>query len=391
MGSFKSTQKTKTNQTESATTKPITPDYVEQPIKNMIGKIDQFAGMDPKQFVAPASPLQEKAFADASGLGGWQTAANDAIAMAKAATGQGPNLATSGTYTAPTLGNAAQVDPVTLGAIERIDPQSLLDGLPAYMSPHTDQVVKTTLAGYDADADAARAALKAAGAKAGAFGGSRFGLAQGEFEADTGRDRALTEAQLRDLAFQRGTALSADDANRRQGAAGVNAGAANARNLAQGGIDLQRGIYNTDAVNDFARRAAELKATEGMFNTDLAAKTSMFNAGQGDVAANRDLAAAGLVANTAANIGAGTRADTALTGDLGTMQQAIEQAQRSAVPTQLQILSGLYGNLPYPALIGQQMNGTMSGTSTSKTSPGFGLLLMQAASNAAQAAAMGAG
>lgn len=168
----------------------------------------------------------------------------------------------------------------------------------------------------------------------------------------------------------------------------MNAGAANARNLAQGGMDLSRGIYNTGAMNDRAVQQAQLAAQAGMFNTDLGARTSMFNAGQGDVAANRDLAAAGLVANTAANIGAGTRADTALTGDLGTMQQAIEQAQRTALPSHLAMQSSLYGALPYPALIGQQMDGTMQGTSSSRTNPGFGNVLMNAASNAAMAAAM---
>jgi hypothetical protein len=58
--------------------------------------------------------------------------------------------------------------------------------------------------------------MKAAGARNRAFGGSRYGVAEGTTMAKALKDRAGLEAGLRDTAFTRGTDLSDRDAARRQ-------------------------------------------------------------------------------------------------------------------------------------------------------------------------------
>lgn len=105
----------------------------------------------------------------------------------------------------------------------RVSAQSLLSNLDSYMSPYTNDVVDTTLAGFDENAERTRAQQQAAAAQNGAFGGSRYGVLQAITEGELGRERASTEAGLRDSAFNTGAGLSADDANRRQSASSTNA------------------------------------------------------------------------------------------------------------------------------------------------------------------------
>tara|TARA_R100001143_G_scaffold40359_1_gene36900 strand:+ start:821 stop:2116 length:1296 start_codon:yes stop_codon:yes gene_type:complete len=68
-----------------------------------------------------------------------------------------------------------------------------------FMSPYQQQVIDATMAEYDTQAQEAQAAL---GASAGnAYGGGRFGVAQGQLAADQGSQRALLQAQLLSQGF----------------------------------------------------------------------------------------------------------------------------------------------------------------------------------------------
>jgi hypothetical protein len=68
-----------------------------------------------------------------------------------------------------------------------------------FMSPYQQQVMDATMAEYDTQAQEAQAAL---GASAGnAYGGGRFGVAQGQLAADQGTQRALLQAQLLNQGF----------------------------------------------------------------------------------------------------------------------------------------------------------------------------------------------
>lgn len=296
---MKSKQKTKVDQT----TKPVAPDWLNQPIRDYTSKVEDFLQTDPAGYVAGPSALQEKAFADARKLGGWRASANAAMGTAERAGSQDPS------YMTPADGIAGE---------------SLLDDLPGYLNPATQQLVDAALVNHDADSARDAAALAASAARGKAFGGSRYGLAEGAFQAESGRKRALTEAELRRDAFSGAAQLAEADAVRRQQAS--------------------------------------------MFNTSMQADRNRYNADARERAYQRALQAAGLAAGISESIGANQRADLGLTADLGTLVRDIEQAKLNALPTQLQMGGAMLGAVPYPAVVGQNTQGVTKTTN----SPGLG-------------------
>ena len=79
-------------------------------------------------------------------------------------------------------------------------------GYQQFMSPYQQQVVDATLAQYDQDAAEATAQF---GASAGnAYGGGRFGVAQGQLAADTANQRALLQGQLLNQGFMQSQGLA---------------------------------------------------------------------------------------------------------------------------------------------------------------------------------------
>jgi hypothetical protein len=376
-----STQKQK--QTVNQTTTPQTPAFISQPIQGFTGAIQNFGAQDPHSFVAPASPLQQQAFSQAGSLGVEQPIINNAITMAQNAAGTQvapitAHNASTATWNAPDLGPANQAAWSALPNAHNVNAESLLSNLQAYMNPYTTNVVNSTLANYDHTTGEQAAQLAAQQARTGAFGGSRAGIAQGEFQADAGRNRAQTEYGIRADAFNTGAQLSADDANRRQQAGTFNANAGNVRDLTNGQMYQQNQQFNAGALNDFAQAQAAMRAQAAGQNAAAANQTSMFNAGAANTAdefnagltadqANRALQAAGLVGNLGVQSGDAARGNLALTADLGTQQRAIDSAYLGAPLTQLQAEGQLYGQIPYSAFVGQNMNGT----TVTKSDPGL--------------------
>lgn len=91
------------------------------------------------------------------------------------------------------------------------------------MSPYTRDVVDAALADYDYGAGKTRAQQSLDLAGGGAWGGSGAALTRSMTEGELLRGRASTSANLRDQAWNRGTALASDDAMRRQQASQSNA------------------------------------------------------------------------------------------------------------------------------------------------------------------------
>jgi len=349
------------SKTKTKTT-PIVNEPMAGNLNNYAGQVSNFLATDPSQYVAPASPLQQQAFAGAQDLGGWQAPQQQALSMAQNASAAGPS-----TYQAPQLGAAAQAQAAQLGpaaqaqAAPQAQAQSLLTNLSSYMNPYTNDVVNSSLANYDDYSGQQAAALQSQQARTGAFGGSRAGVAQGQFEADRGRNRAATEYGMRSDAFNVGAGLSGQDADRRQNANFFNIGNTQQRNLfntgqqnqfdlTQGGFDQQANMYNTGAQNDFTLAQGGMDANAAQYNA--AAQEAQYQ---------RALEAAGLTANIGSDMGAQSRADLGLTADLGEMQRMIEQAKLNAVPTQLQIGGSLYGAIPQASYIGQNQVSKTSG------------------------------
>ena len=135
-----------------------------------------------------------------------------------------------------TVGNASHVDlsgslidvnNLRERDVSSMTAASLLDNLDAYMNPYIDDVVNSSLANYDRESGKRGAELAARAAGTNAFAGSRYGVAEGEFNAVEGLKRALLESGLRSDAFNTGAALSGQDASRRQEASRYNAEASN--------------------------------------------------------------------------------------------------------------------------------------------------------------------
>lgn len=445
--------------------KTKTTPIVTEPMKtNLFGpsgyasKVTDFLATDPSQYVAPVSALQSQAFSAAQNLGGWKPYAQQASSLANdfasrpaprvSATGYNApqfgtlpsavaaRLGAAPTFEAVQLGGPALGQPVTLGPVSNAqafatDFHSLLDdgGIQKYMDPGLQSYVNSTLADYDENAGRQRAAVQAQAAGNGAFGGSRYGLQLGQFDADTARGRASTEGELRRSAFEQGANLALADAARRSQiemqnnqlrttVSGQNAQAENERTITQGQFDLNRFLADQQARNQFGLAQGNLEqdarsANMGMlgqyglqqaqleqqakladadnrmraalaqlgidsdaarFGAEAQNSASVTNAQLQEQYYQRALQAAGLLGGLSTAYGANDRADLGLTSDLGGIQRGIESEYLNAYPTQLQIAGNLYHAIPPEAYIGTK----------SKTSGG---VLGQVLGTAAQAAA----
>jgi hypothetical protein len=175
-------------------------------------RIDQLGSVDPTSYVAGPSALQQQAF---QGAGALAPSGNYA---------EGSNLVRN---------NA-----------------SALPGVQDWMSPYTKNVVDSTLADFDANAGAIRAAQAAGAAKTGAFGGSRYGITEAETEGQLARARANAESTLLAQGYDKATAAALANAQLGQSAGmnlaqiGATSDASNRSNIAlQGALgDTQRGI-----------------------------------------------------------------------------------------------------------------------------------------------------
>lgn len=315
-----SSQKSTTKSNETATTTPNTYGPAQQPAQDYFGMVSNFMGRDPQSFVTPANSLQNEAFGNAGSLGGqnWDTplnailgAQNDLnnIAPTQASYASiptpyrstnvsgvnGPNVSQAGLgtlnpvtragyqgYSAPTLGQAQNVnlggyDAAQVGdvgrfldnSVERVQGQSLLDNLQSYMNPATQNLVDATLAQADDYNGRQLAAQRARQAGSGAFGGSRSAIAESQLLADQGRNRALTDAELRSNAFNVATGLSNLDAGRRQDAGIFNAGSQNQRDELRGQLGFQGDIFNTGAQNEARAFGANANNQGQLYNAGV--------------------------------------------------------------------------------------------------------------------------
>jgi hypothetical protein len=82
--------------------------------------------------------------------------------------------------------------------LQSIKDKGLLDptGYQAYMSPYQQQVIDTTLAEFDKQAQIGKFGLGKSASDAGAFGGARHGIAQSEYQLGSDANRAAIQAGL---------------------------------------------------------------------------------------------------------------------------------------------------------------------------------------------------
>ena len=87
--------------------------------------------------------------------------------------------------------------------LQSIKDKSLLDptGYEAYMSPYQQDVIDTTLAEFDKQAQIGKLGLGKSASNAGAFGGARHGIAQSEYQSSSDANRAAIQAGLLQQGF----------------------------------------------------------------------------------------------------------------------------------------------------------------------------------------------
>ena len=81
----------------------------------------------------------------------------------------------------------------------------------AYMSPYQQDVIDTTLAEFDVQAQKGLPSLAAQAVSAGAFGGGREGVQRAEYQAQSDRNRAALQAQLLGQGFAQAQNLAQQD------------------------------------------------------------------------------------------------------------------------------------------------------------------------------------
>lgn len=303
----KTTSSQTQNQSFNTVLTPTNPEWVSGGIQELFGDTMKLGNADPASYFAGPDALQTQAGQGAAQLGGGDRSWLDNIMK----------------------GSAQNVEAQKVGS------ESLLTNLDAYMSPYRDQVVNAWKADSDFDADRTRANQTLQMAGEDAFGGSGSAITKSLTEEGLKRARDSGLSNILDSMFNRGAALSADDAGRRQQANIANAG--------------------------FAQEAATGNA-------------------------NRDLSYQGLQAQTGLGAEASDRANVGTQADIGSMLQALSQ-QKAGAPLTLQaMLNSMASGLPLNLFSGQTTNGTSNGTSTgtstTKTSDPMGFI-----TNMAQAAA----
>ena len=160
------------------------------------------AGLAPQ--VAAQDALQRQAQTLAQqGIGSYQPFLQQAQTQAGMASGLG-------TLAGSQIGQAGTtLSGVPLGA------QAFQQDVSQFMSPYQQQVIDTTLSEFDRQRAIQQQQISDAAVASGAFGGGREGVAQAEYAAQTGRDRAALQAQLLAQGFgQAQAARQQDIANR---------------------------------------------------------------------------------------------------------------------------------------------------------------------------------
>ena len=152
------------------------PEFIEAAAKPYITQLQQVTGALSQadlskifgpQFVAGLSPLQQQAQSTAlAGIGGYKPFLQAAAASA------GPNA------------------------------------YKQFMSPYQQDVIDTTLQGFDVQAQKGAQGVPAAAIAAGAFGGGREGVQRAEYQSSSDRNRAALQAQLQQQGFQQAQQLA---------------------------------------------------------------------------------------------------------------------------------------------------------------------------------------
>ena len=202
-----------------------------------------------------------------------QVAAQDAL-QTQAATLAGTGVGSFAPFIQAAQQQAATAGQ-TLGGIAGLTGAPTAAQTAAFTSPYQQQVIDTTLAEFDRQRAITEQNIRDQAAGIGALGAGRTGVQLSEFQAQSGRDRAALEAQLRQQGFQQAQAARQQDIANRFGLAQGQLGLGTFQTGLAGQVPkLQRADISTlgqvgaaqqaqrQAVLDAQRQAAKTAAFE---------------------------------------------------------------------------------------------------------------------------------
>lgn len=182
--SKKSTSKTNSSFTQQASVTPTNPEWVTNSSQQLQGRINNLLDTDASSLVPGVSQLQQQAFDQTGNLGSYQD----------------PNF----------TGQVGATRALTSKA------PSLLDvNLSDYENPYINDVVNSTLAGFDEQRGMQEANLAAQQARGQKFSGSGSAIERALFNRGSNQDRAGIESGLRSGGFDRATSLAQSDLDRK--------------------------------------------------------------------------------------------------------------------------------------------------------------------------------
>jgi hypothetical protein len=193
-----STSRTNATQTTNQTQTPSVPSWITDPLQQQTANISALSNVPATSYVAPQGALQQQANQQG----------------ADTLSGTNPN------YTAGSN---------TIAANSNVGPGQISN----FMDPYTQNVLTSSNAQFDQNSGVQNAQLEAQGAASGAFGGSRFGVAQGVLGGQQALARGQLDSNILSSGYQSAVTNALNNAN-----LGVNAGAA------QGNIGSQQSASN---------------------------------------------------------------------------------------------------------------------------------------------------
>jgi hypothetical protein len=235
---------------------------------------------------------------------------------------------------------------------QQIKDKSFLDyNIQDYMNPYTQQVIDTSLGDIERARLETENAQKADMLAAGAWGGSRSGVAQSLTNREFGNTAASTAATLRNQGFNTASNLISQDANRNLQAGMSNQAAALAAAQSNASLGLQAQLANQAAGMGNAQFGANFGLQQGLANqsADMQAQmanlqSQQFGANLGLNAgmANQGAAMQASLANQSAGLQAGMyNSDAALRAGMANQSAGLTgNAQQMAGA---QLLAGLGG------------------------------------------------
>ena len=192
---------------------------------------------------------------------------------------QGPQAATI--QSMPTFGGATIQGiqgprAAQIGNVQAPQFQSLLSqDIGAYQNPYQQQVIDQSMADIQRQADLARGQSQSRAIGAGAFGGSRSALLEGESQRPFVEQMARTSAGLRQSGFEQAQAAAQSDLARQQQLGMFGSEQEQQRALQQAQFGQQAGLTGFEAQQQRAMRQAELGQQAGLAGQDIAAQRNL--------------------------------------------------------------------------------------------------------------------